>query len=184
LTLETKVPPERQQETVAWPEATDRTSDDQQVDPWGPWFLANPDVLAAGEPSHSMVGTAADIALFYQALFTSGLWSPEAVAEGSRVHNSAAAAGEQLYGGSDEITHMALFCTVCGDSPGTWMPRTASPTTFGSGGAPCQMGFIDPDSGVSFAFLTNGYPMSGYDYTPKGRNRLIVIGDLAGDLVD
>ncbi|MDO8390331.1 MAG: serine hydrolase domain-containing protein [Actinomycetota bacterium] len=183
LTLETKVPVERQQSTIAWPVAIDRTSDDQEVDPWGPWFLANADILSAGEPSHSMVGTAADMALFYQALFTSGLWSPEAVAEGSRVHNSAAAAGDKLYGGSDIVTHMALFCTVTGDSPGDWMPRTASPATFGSGGAPCQMGFIDPVSGVSFAFLTNGYPLSGYDYSPAGRNRLITIGDLAGDLV-
>jgi CubicO group peptidase (beta-lactamase class C family) len=174
---------DRQQSTIAWPVAIDRTSDDQQVDPWGPWYLTNPEILSAGEPSHSMVGTAADIALFYQALLTSGLWTPEAVAEGSRIHNSAAAAGEQLYGGSDVITHMALFCTVTGNSPGNWMPATASKATFGSGGAPCQMGWIDPERGVSFAFLTNGYPMSGYDYSPIGQNRLITIGSLAGDLV-
>jgi CubicO group peptidase (beta-lactamase class C family) len=183
LTLETKVPVERQQETIAWPVAIDRTSDDQQVDPWGPWYLTDPDILAAGEPSHSIVGTASDVALFYQALFTSGLWNPDAVAEGSRIHNSAAAAGEKLYGGSDLITHMALFCTVTGNSPGDWMPSTASQATFGSGGAPCQMGWMDPESGVSFAFLTNGYPMSGYDYSTAGRNRLLTIGSLAGDLI-
>jgi hypothetical protein len=126
----------------AWPVVIDRTSDDQQVDPWGPWYLTDPNILAAGEPSHSIVGTAADVALFYQALFTSGLWNPEAVTEGSRIHNSAAAAGEKLYGGSDTVTHMALFCTV-----------------------------------------TNGYPIAGYDYSPAGRNRLITIGNLAGDLL-
>jgi CubicO group peptidase (beta-lactamase class C family) len=63
------------------------------------------------------------------------------------------------------------------------MPATASPSTFGSGGAPCQMGFMDPELGVSFAFLTNGYPLAGYDYTRAGRNRLLTIGSLAGDLV-
>ena len=43
---------------------------------------------------------------------------------------------------------------------------------FGHGGAPCQLGFMDLDAGTSFAFLTNGYPMAGYDYTPAGRNRI------------
>ena len=183
LSLELQVPPERQRHTIAWPEATNRTSDDQQVDPWGPWYLADPDILAAGEPSHSMVGTAADVALFYQALFHSDLWTPEAVVEGSRIHVSQAPVGDQLYGGGDVVTHTGLFLTVSGDSPGDWMPATASPAAFGNGGAPCQLAFIDPETGVSFAFLTNGYPMSGYDYTRAGVNRRINIANLAGDLI-
>ena len=63
-------------------------SDDQEVDPWGPWYLANAEVLAAGEPSHSVAGTAADVALFFQALVHSGLWKDDVVedatASGSR----------------------------------------------------------------------------------------------------
>ena len=68
------VPADRYDELVTEPIAIDRTSDDQQVDPWGPWYLANADVLAGGEPSHSIAGTAADVALFFQALHHSGLW--------------------------------------------------------------------------------------------------------------
>ena len=45
------------------------------------------------------------------------------------------------------------------------------------------MGFMDPEAGTSFAFLTNGYPMAGYDYTPAGLNRNINIGNLGNDLV-
>ena len=183
LSLELKVPPERQRDTIAWPTAIDRVSDDQEVDPWGPWYLADPDILAAGEPSHSLVGTASDLVLFYQALFHSGLWSPEAVAEGSRIHVSMVPVGEQIYGGGGAVTHTGLFLTVAGDSPGTWMPATASPATFGNGGAPCQLAFIDPEVGVSVAFLTNGYPMSGYDYARHGNNLRINIANLAGDLI-
>ena len=63
------------------------------------------------------------------------------------------------------------------------MPMTASPATFGNGGAPSQIAFFDPESGVSFAFLTNGYPMAGYDYSRTGVNSKINIVNLAADLV-
>ena len=55
--------------------------------------------------------------------------------------------------------------------------------TFGNGGAPCQLGYMDPETGISFAFLTNGYPMSGYDYSRLGVNRIINIANLGNDLV-
>jgi CubicO group peptidase (beta-lactamase class C family) len=78
---------------------------------------------------------------------------------------------------------MGLFLTVAGTDRGTWMPATGSDATFGNGGAPCQMGYIDPVAGTSFAFLTNGYPLSGYDYSPSGINRIVNIANLGNDLV-
>jgi CubicO group peptidase (beta-lactamase class C family) len=63
------------------------------------------------------------------------------------------------------------------------MPSTGSDATFGSGGAPCQMGFMDPEAGTSFAFLTNGYPVSGYDYSRRGTNRIANLAGLGNDLV-
>jgi hypothetical protein len=42
---------------------------------------------------------------------------------------------------------------------------------------------MDPDAGTSFAFLTNGYPMSGYDHTPHGTNVKVNVGNLGNDLV-
>ena len=42
---------------------------------------------------------------------------------------------------------------------------------------------MDPDAGTSFAFLTNGYPLAGYDYTTAGLSRIINIGNLGNDLV-
>ncbi len=183
LGLMLPVPAAQYTEVLAAPVAIDRTDDNPEVDPWGPWYLANPDVLAAGEPSHSIAGTAADVAMLFQALFHSGLWKPEVVADASRIHVSDRPSGERIYGGSDEIANMALFCSVSGEVGGPWTPRTGSPATFGNGGAPCQLGFVDPDTGVSFAFLTNGYPLAGYDYSSLGRNRTVNISNLGNDLV-
>jgi CubicO group peptidase (beta-lactamase class C family) len=177
------LPAEQYDEVLAAPVAIDRTSDEQQVDPWGPWYLASPEVLAAGEPSHSIVASAADVALLLQALFHSGLWDEQTVADAIRVRRSEAPAGERIYGGSDEIAHVGLFCMVSGATGGTWTPITGSPRTFGHRGAPCQLAFMDPETGTSFAFLTNGYPLAGYDYSLQGVNRIINIGNLGNDLV-
>ena len=183
LDIEVGVPVERQRESVAPMVATDRVSEDQQVDPWGPWFLSNPDVLAAGEPSHSIVSTAADLALFYQAFTHSGLWTPDAIAQGTRIRVTGAPAGEPIYGGSRHPTSVGLFMLVRGDNPAGGLPLTASPRTFGMGGAPCQISFMDPDVGLSFAFVTNGYPLAGYDHSRAGRACAINLGNLAADVL-
>jgi CubicO group peptidase (beta-lactamase class C family) len=177
------LPADRYQELVAVPVATDRTSDEQEVDPWGPWYLADAEVLAAGEPSHSIVASAADLALFFQALVHSDLWKDGIVAEATRIRRSEPPYGDRRYGGSDEIANMGLFCMVSGEIGGSWTPRTGSPRTFGNAGAPCQVAFMDPETGTSFAFLTNGYPLAGYDTTRLGENRVTNIGNLGNDLV-
>jgi CubicO group peptidase (beta-lactamase class C family) len=183
LGLMLPVPVEQYEEVVATPVAIDRTTADQTVDPWGPWYLANVEVLAGGEPSHSIVGTAADVALLFQALYHSGLWKKDAVAEGTAIRLSMPPAGDQIYGGSGQPVNMGLFITVSGESGGSWTPATGSPGTFGNGGAPCQLGFMDPDTMVSFAFLTNGYPLAGYDYSRSGVNRIINLANLGNDLI-
>jgi CubicO group peptidase (beta-lactamase class C family) len=170
-------------QVLAAPVATDRTSDDQEVDPWGPWYLANPDVLSGGEPSHSIVGSAADIVMLLQALFHSGLWDQDTVADAIRIRRSEAPWGERIYGGSEEIVNVGLFCLVSGTTGWTQTPRTGSATTFGHSGAPCQLGYMDPETGTSFAFLTNGYPLAGYDHSLQGINRQIVLASLGNDLV-
>src|SRR4051794_14200714 len=177
------VPVDRFEELVAAPVAIDRTSEEQEVDPWGPWYLAAPEVLAGGEPSHSIVGSAADVALLLQALRHSGLWRDGVIEAATRVRVSAAPTGDQLYGGSAEVANVGLFTMVSGEVGGSWTPRTGSPSTFGNGGAPCQLGFMDPETDTSFAFLTNGYPLSGYDYSRTGVNRIVNLANLGNDLV-
>jgi CubicO group peptidase (beta-lactamase class C family) len=171
LTLDLGVPVAAQGDVARF-EATDAKAGTFEVDPWGPWYLHDPEVLAAGEPSHSVVATAADIALLFQALYHSGLWMPEAVAEGTRVQVDMKLAGK--YGAVGTQTRMGLYVLIGG-------PPTASAAAFGHGGAPTQMSWCDPQSGVSFAFVTNGYPVAGYDRTRAGLNRIAVLGAMAFD---
>ncbi|MFI5473661.1 serine hydrolase domain-containing protein [Streptomyces cacaoi] len=183
--LELGVPVDRQPGSVAPMTATDRSSDDQEADPWGPWYLSDPRVLAAGEPSHALVATAADVALYFQALEHSGLWKPEAVAEGTRIRLTEHPYGDRLYGGgSGRRTSMGLFVTVAGPDAGSNLPATGSPALFGSAGAAYQLGFMDPETGLSFACLSNGYPLAGYDHSRRGTALLTNIANLAADLTD
>jgi CubicO group peptidase (beta-lactamase class C family) len=153
-----------------------------EIDPWGAWYIDDPNVLAAGEPSHSIVATAADVAMHMQGLFHSDVWPPGALDEGIRPRVSMSPQGEQIYGGSEAVVNVGLFVNVRGVN-GAMVPATGSPRTFGHMGSPCSLGYGDPDSGISFAFLTNGYPADGYDYSPLAQRRVTTIGDMAFDLL-
>lgn len=179
LTIELGVEPDRQAMTVAPMVATD-TVTNTPPDPWGPWYLARPEVLAAGEPSHSVVGSAADVAFHYQALIHSGLWPRAIVDDATRLRTSLRAPASAY--GAETTTGIGLFVLVRGPEPSGFFPAAASPTTFGCPGQAYQTGFYDPETGLSFAFLTNGYPR-GADDSLAGRRRLEVLGNLALDCV-
>lgn len=156
----------------------------EEVNPWGPWYLAPREVLAGGEPSHSTVSTAKDLALLYQAVLTSPLWRREVIVDALRVRTTLPVEGER--GGTRSVPgNVALFVVVAGDDglSRAFLPTTGSAELFGHGGAPAQLAFADPATGLSFAFLTNGYPPSGYDQSRTGQNRITNIGNLAAALV-
>jgi hypothetical protein len=91
-------------------------------------------------------------------------------------------AGDQLYGGGTQPTGMGLFALVAGEQGTPNLPSVASSRTFGNSGAAYQTGFADPDTGLSFCMLSNGYPTSGYDYSTRGRALMANISNLAADL--
>jgi CubicO group peptidase (beta-lactamase class C family) len=158
-------------------------SPDGGVDPWGPWYLSKPEVLAAGEPSHSTVSTASDLAMLYQGVAGSGLWPAELVADVTRVRVTLPVEG--LRGNTASVPgNVALFVLVSGDDGQSrgFLPRTGSPAIWGHGGAACQLGFYDPSSSVSFAFLTNGYPASGYAVTEDGLPITMALADFVGEM--
>jgi CubicO group peptidase (beta-lactamase class C family) len=114
-----------------------------------------PEVRAVGVPGGGGVSTAADLALFYQALLDDPLdmWKPDVLADvKSHVRNSfpdymgtpANRTRGLVVKGDDERSHMR------------GMGRTVGARTFGHNGAGGQIAFADPDTGASFAFLTNG----------------------------
>src|SRR4029079_2836035 len=114
-----------------------------------------PAVRAVGVPGGGGVSTAADLALFYQALLDDplGQWKPDVLADvTSTVRNSfpdymgtpANRTRGLVVRGDDDRGHMR------------GMGRTVSPRAFGHNGAAGQIAWGDPDTGASFVFLTNG----------------------------
>jgi CubicO group peptidase (beta-lactamase class C family) len=114
-----------------------------------------PEVQAVGVPGAGGISTAADLALFYQALLHDplGIWQPGVLTDAtSTVRNSlpdylgnpANRTRGLIVKGDDERAHLR------------GMGRVVGPRTIGHNGAGGQIAWGDPDTGVSFCFLTNG----------------------------
>jgi CubicO group peptidase (beta-lactamase class C family) len=116
-----------------------------------------PDALALGVPGGGGVSTAADLALFYQALLHNPgeLWDPKWLSIAtSDVRNTF----EDVMAGGIKTNRTIGLVVAGGDGLG---PRRGfghgnSPGTFGHDGAGGQLAWADPESGLSFAYLTNG----------------------------
>ena len=115
-----------------------------------------PVVRAQGAPGAGGISTAADVALYYQALLhdPGELWDPEVLADGT---------GRVRCDHPDPVrgnpAHRSLGLTIAGDPPDALLRgfgHDQSPTTFGHDGAGGQIAWADPDSGMSFCYLTNG----------------------------
>jgi CubicO group peptidase (beta-lactamase class C family) len=117
--------------------------------------LGKPEVLEIGLPGGGGISTAADIALYYQELLhnSRGIWKDDVIAEGIEVVSDL----------SDPIrgipSHRSRGMMVAGDPPEAQyrgFGHGLSPSTFGHDGAGGQIAWADPDSGISFCYLTNG----------------------------
>lgn len=115
-----------------------------------------PIVCAQGVPGGGGVSTAADIALYYQGLLHNPgeLWDPEVLADGT---------GTVRNDFPDPIrrnpAHRSRGLVIAGDAPAAQLRgfgHGQGPRTFGHDGAGGQIAWADPDSGVSFCYLTNG----------------------------
>jgi CubicO group peptidase (beta-lactamase class C family) len=118
----------------------------------------HPDALALGVPGGGGVSTASDLALFYQALLHNQgeLWDPKWLALGtSDVRNTFA---DVMAGGIP--TRRTIGLVLAGDD-GLGARRGFghgnSAGTFGHDGAGGQLAWADPETGISFAYLTNGH---------------------------
>jgi CubicO group peptidase (beta-lactamase class C family) len=113
-----------------------------------------PAVLAAGVPGAGAVASAADVALFYQVLLhnSEGVWSAAVLRDAtSNVRNTFV---DPLF---RVPANRTLGLVVAGDDGLVrGFGRSAGPRTFGAMGVGGQIAWADPDSGLSFAYLTNG----------------------------
>ncbi|MDX2167320.1 MAG: serine hydrolase domain-containing protein [Deltaproteobacteria bacterium] len=119
-----------------------------------------PAVRAVGVPGGGGITTAADLALFYQALLHGGLpggatvWQPQTLAMARQVRSGAL---RDPY--FRQLANRGLGIIVAGDTASRTFRgfgHVGSPLTFGHNGAGGQLAWADPESGVSLAYLTNG----------------------------
>lgn len=133
-------------EAVDWPDIADDA------------LLAfnEPRVRELGVPGGGGVSSAADVAMFYQALMHNpgGLWPAEILAD---------AVGRVRVSFTDPMTgvpaNRGLGVVIAGhgdEAAYRGMGRTVSPAAFGHQGVGGQLSWGDPASGLSFCLLTNG----------------------------
>lgn len=115
-----------------------------------------PEARAAGIPGGGAVATAADLALFYQALLHNpgGLWDDALLRDAtSRVRNNLP---DPMLG---VPASRGLGVIIAGDDGRANMRgfgKTNSPAAFGHNGAAGQIAWADPATGLSFGYVTNG----------------------------
>jgi CubicO group peptidase (beta-lactamase class C family) len=115
-----------------------------------------PDTLALGVPGGGAVSTASDLARFYQALLhnTSGLWDPKWLSIAtSDVRNTFM---DPMTGVTTRRTIGLMTAGDDGLAARRGFGHGNSPGTFGHDGAGGQLAWADPETGLSFVYLTNG----------------------------
>ncbi len=120
-------------------------------------LFSKPHVIEAGVPGGGAVATAADFALFWQALLHNPdkVWDPAVLADATGSIRSTGI--DWLRGGVPANRSLGLL--VAGDD-GQAFARgfgyRVGPRAFGHDGAGGQTAWVDPDTGLSFVYLTNG----------------------------
>lgn len=111
----------------------------------------------AGVPGGGGYATATDLATFYQMLLGGGalggarIISPRTVQYVTRNHT-----GERIDEGMGMPMHRGLGVHVRGVTPRIrGLGSTTAPTVFGHGGVGSSYSWADPETGVSFSYLTN-----------------------------
>jgi CubicO group peptidase (beta-lactamase class C family) len=115
-----------------------------------------PDVIEVGVPGGGGVSTATDLALFYQAVLHNpgGLWDPKWLAIATTdVRNTFP---DPMLGVPANRSIGLVLYGDDGEGPRRGFGHGQSPGTFGHNGAGGQLAWADPETGISFAYLTNG----------------------------
>lgn len=127
-----------------------------EVTPEALLLIGTPEGLAVGVPGGGAVATAADIALYYQALLhdSRGLWDPDALHELTAVVRNELP--DPVFGLPTMRTRGLMTAGADGKAHLRGFGRTVSAAAFGHDGAGGQIAWADPATGISFCYLTNG----------------------------
>jgi CubicO group peptidase (beta-lactamase class C family) len=141
----------------------------------------DPAVRQSGFPAGGCITTAGDLALFYQAMLNDGkswdgkkVWEPEMVREARKIRS-----GDLKNPLLGVVANRALGIVIAGGDGKANMRgfgRTNSPEAFGHPGFGGQIGWADPGTGISFAYVTNGFDRNDLR---EGR-RSVALSSLAG----
>lgn len=115
----------------------------------------DPAVRAVGVPGAGAVATAADLALYYQALLHNpiGTWKPSVLGDVTgHVRNTM----PDYVGTAANRTRGLVVAGDDGRAGARGLGKTVSPRAFGHNGAGGQIAWADPRTGLSFCYLTNG----------------------------
>jgi CubicO group peptidase (beta-lactamase class C family) len=122
----------------------------------------NADIRAVGVPGGGGIMGAAELALFYQGLLHGGLpvgagsevWNRETMASARRVRT-----GDMRDSLFRKLVNRGLGIVIAGDDEMNYrgFGRTNSPDTFGHNGAGGQLAWVDPATGLSLGYCTNGH---------------------------
>jgi CubicO group peptidase (beta-lactamase class C family) len=126
------------------------------VTPDGLIAISRDEARPIGHPGGGGVMTAADLATFYQALLRNpdGVWKPDVLADAvGRVRNDKP---ERWTGVTANRGLGVVIAGGDGKSNLRGFGHTNSARTFGHNGAGGQIAWADPESGISFAYVTNG----------------------------
>lgn len=124
--------------------------------------MNDPEMRATDFPAGGLITTAGDLALFYQALLNDGrafngtrIWQSEMLRMAQRIRS-----GNLIDPARGMAANRALGIVIAGgDSKSNLrgFGRTNSANAFGHPGFGGQIGWADPATGISFAYLTNGF---------------------------
>ena len=161
------------------------------VEPPGGWGEVTPEailgfnrpsVIAAGVPGGGVVTNAAELALFYQTLINGGeaangkhVLKPETIEFATKVRTKDRHRDLVF----DNPVNRGLSVIIAGNDGKAYMRgfgRTASGRAFGHGGAGGQIGWGDPETGISVGYCTSGFT----DFMTMAR-RITAISSLAGN---
>jgi CubicO group peptidase (beta-lactamase class C family) len=121
----------------------------------------HPEVREAGIPGGGGTMTAADLALFYQALLHGGrtpdgetLWRPETLGMAREIRSGGLR--DPLFG---KLANRGLGLMIAGDGERNYrgFGHTNSAASFGHGGAGGQIAWADPETGISVGYCTDGH---------------------------
>ena len=129
-------------------------------------------VLAAGVPGGGAVSSAADFALFWQALLHNPgkLWDPEILYDATQ--NVRTTAPDWIRGGTPANRTLGLL--LAGDDGTAWsrgFGYKTSARAFGHDGAGGQIAWADPETGLSFVYLTDAIDRN---HEPRYPGRLTI----------